>query len=137
MPSPARAHQIAISSKRPAPRNIITSPTFTTMNTGTPIPGASPEAGDRLCFVDGEVEAATGHPIAYPIWFRGERLETEAEPEAEIEAAPAPLAEADGQDPTDAEARRRKAVGERLRLARQKARMKRQLAKEQPDVEIP
>lgn len=37
---------------------------------GVPIPGASPDAGDRLCFTDGEVEALTGHAPKYPIWFR-------------------------------------------------------------------
>jgi len=48
---------------------------------GVPIPGASPEAGDRLCFTDGEVETLTGHVPKYPIWFRPQPEVTDGEKE--------------------------------------------------------
>lgn len=38
---------------------------------GKPIAGASPDSGERLCFVDGEVARLTGLPVGkYPIWLR-------------------------------------------------------------------
>lgn len=37
---------------------------------GEIIPGASPDAGARLFFTDGEVERLTGLPVPAPIWFR-------------------------------------------------------------------
>lgn len=40
------------------------------VGTGKPIPGASPDAGNRLFFTDGEVEKWTGLPVQYPIWLR-------------------------------------------------------------------
>lgn len=41
------------------------------VGTGSPIPGASPDAGARLFFTDGEVERLTGLPVGeYPIWLR-------------------------------------------------------------------
>ena len=36
---------------------------------GKPIPGAAPEAGERLFFTDGEVEDVTGLAVEYPIYF--------------------------------------------------------------------
>ena len=39
---------------------------------GERIPGAAPESGARLFFVDGEVARMTGHEVKFPIWFRPE-----------------------------------------------------------------
>jgi hypothetical protein len=69
---------------------------------GRPIPGASPESGRRLCFVDGEVEKATGHKIEYPIWFRPQP-EEEPEPEVRKRSAKGTFAkeEPDGAQPIE------------------------------------
>jgi hypothetical protein len=40
------------------------------VGTGSPIPGASPDAGERLFFTDGEVGKLTGLEVPYPIWLR-------------------------------------------------------------------
>lgn len=53
---------------------------------GTPIPGASPDAGDRLCFTDGEVEALTGHAPKFPIWFRAQPAEPKAKEKPSAQA---------------------------------------------------
>lgn len=53
---------------------------------GSPIPGASPAAGARLFFTDGEVEGLTGLPVKeYTIWFRPQPEEPKKEaPRAEV-----------------------------------------------------
>lgn len=58
---------------------------------GTPIPGASPNAGARLFFTDGEVERLTGHPVKAPIWLRPQPKEepaAAAKPPAKPSASP-------------------------------------------------
>jgi hypothetical protein len=52
---------------------------------GKPIPGAAPEAGERLFFTDGEVEKQTGHEVEWPIWF------ADAEPERTVPVQSQPL----------------------------------------------
>lgn len=45
------------------------------VGTGSPIPGANPDAGARLFFTDGEVTRLTGHEVEFPIWFRPQPAE--------------------------------------------------------------
>ena len=57
------------------------------VGTGEVIPGASPEAGNRLFFTDGEIGKLTGLPVQYPIWLRPQ--EDEHEPRRREVAQPA------------------------------------------------
>lgn len=57
------------------------------MGVGRPIPGASPEAGARLFFTDGEVERLTGHPVEFPIWFRPQPADEAGKPASEVKHA--------------------------------------------------
>jgi hypothetical protein len=57
------------------------------VGTGTPIPGASPDGGERLFFTDGEVTPLTGHPVKYPIWFSPQ---PEENPRAQVQIPPRP-----------------------------------------------
>lgn len=56
------------------------------VGTGRAIPGASPAAGARLFFTDGEVARLTGHPVEFPIWLR---VQPEEERGGEVQSAQA------------------------------------------------
>jgi len=51
---------------------------------GDPIPGASPDAGERLFFTDGEVGKITGLEVPYPIWLRHQPEESHAGQEVDV-----------------------------------------------------
>ena len=52
------------------------------VGTGTLIPGASPDAGNRLFYTDGEIGLRTGLSVQYPIWLRTQA--SEEEPDGEV-----------------------------------------------------
>ena len=55
------------------------------VGTGEVIPGANPEAGNRLFFTDGEIGQITGLPVQTPIWLRPQ---FEEDDDAEVPRAP-------------------------------------------------
>lgn len=80
------------------------------VGTGSPIPGAAPEAGARLFFTDGEVERLTGHSVPAPIWLRPQPAEPRPRPPEPEPAEDWPLAAQDAR-----KAAQKKAASERMK----------------------